>query len=207
VPFSAHPTIGKSANVSSSLWTCQLEEETKFMRSLVLAIILSSAASVTFAQSPYVGMQTRSIKALSEQQIADLKAGRGMGLALPAELNGYPGPAHVLELSDQLGLSTEQKARVQSLFDSMKAEAVPLGAKLLEQEAALDQQFASRSVTPKSLKAATTAIGVTQGELRGTHLKYHLQTAQILSAEQVQHYSTLRGYGSESQTQHHHNMQ
>ena len=81
------------------------------MRSLVLAIILSSAASVTFAQSPYVGMQTRSIKALSEQQIADLKAGRGMGLALPAELNGYPGPAHVLELSDQLGLSTEQGSR------------------------------------------------------------------------------------------------
>ncbi len=63
-----------------------------------------------------------------------------MGLALPAELNGYPGPVHVLELSDQPGLSAEQKARIQNLFDSMKAEAVPLGAKLLEQEAALDEQ-------------------------------------------------------------------
>jgi hypothetical protein len=177
------------------------------MRLLVFAIVLSFVASVALAQSPYVGMQTRSIKALSDQQIADLKAGRGMGLALPAELNGYPGPAHVLELSGQLGLSAEQRARVQALFDSMKAEAVPLGAKLLEQEADLDQQFASRSVTPESLKAATVAIGVTQGELRDTHLKYHLQTAQILSAEQMQHYSMLRGYGSASQTQHHHNMQ
>jgi hypothetical protein len=139
------------------------------MKSLVVAIVLSFVASVAIAQSPYAGMQARSIKALSEQQIADLKAGRGMGLALPAELNGYPGPVHVLELSDQLGLSTEQKARVQSLFDSMKAEAVPLGAKLLEQEAALDQQFASRSVTPESLKVATAAIGVTEGELRDTH--------------------------------------
>jgi len=80
----------------------------------------------------------------------------------------------VLELSDQLGLSAEQKARVQSLFDSMKAEAVPLGERLLEQEAALDQQFASRSVTPERLKVATAAIGVTQGKLRETHLKYHL---------------------------------
>jgi hypothetical protein len=131
------------------------------MRLPVVVIVLSLVASVAFAQSPYVGMQTRSIKALSDQQIADLKAGRGMGLALPAELNGYPGPAHVLELSDQLGLSTEQKAHVQSLFDSMKAEAVPLGAKLLEQEAALDQQFASRSVTPESLKVAAAAIGAT----------------------------------------------
>ena len=71
-------------------------------------------------------MQTRTIKALSDQQIADLKAGRGMGLALSAELNGYPGPIHVLELADQLGLSAEQKARIKDLFDSMKAEAVPL---------------------------------------------------------------------------------
>jgi hypothetical protein len=67
------------------------------MRLLVVAIVLSLVASVARAQSPYAGMQTRSIKALSEQQIADLKAGRGMGLALPAELNGYPGPAHVLD--------------------------------------------------------------------------------------------------------------
>ena len=150
-------------------------------------------------------MQTRTIKALSDQHIGDLKAGRGMGLALPAELNGYPGPVHVLELADQLRLSAEQKARIKDLFDSMKAEAVPLGAKLLEQEAALDQQFANHSVTAESLKATTAQIGVTQAELRNTHLKYHLQTAAILSAEQMQHYSMLRGYGSEPM-QHHHDM-
>ena len=172
------------------------------MRSFVVAIVLSFVASVDFAQSPYAGVQARSIKALSEQQIAE--AGRGMGLALPAELNGYPGPAHVLDLSDQLGLSAEQKARVQSLFDAMKAEAVPLGERLLEQEAALDQQFASRSITPQRLKTATAAIGGTQGKLQETHLKYHLQTAQILSAEQMQHYSVLRGYGSGVPMQHHH---
>jgi len=177
------------------------------MRSLVVAIVLSFVASVAFAQSPYAGMEARPIKALSEQQIADLKAGRGMGLALPAELNGYPGPAHVLELSDQLALSAQQKARVQSLFDSMKAEAVPLGERLLEQEAALDQQFASRSVTPQRLKAATAAIGVTQGKLRETHLKYHLQIAQILTPNQIQRYSELRGYGSTVPTQHLHQHQ
>jgi hypothetical protein len=177
------------------------------MKLVATSIGLSLLTTAAFAQSPYAGMQTRPIKALSEQQVADLNAGRGMGLALPAELNGYPGPVHVLELADQLGLSADQKARIQSLFDSMKAEAVPLGAKLLEQEATLDRQFASRSVTPGSLKAATAAIGVTQGELRDVHLKYHLQTAQILSTDQMQHYSMLRGYGPESKTKHHHNMQ
>src|SRR6516225_6779442 len=101
------------------------------MKLLAAAICLSFISQVTLAQSPYAGMQTRTIKALSDQQIADLKAGRGMGLAMAAELNGYPGPIHVLELSEQLALSADQKARVEALFKSMKMEAVPLGAKLL----------------------------------------------------------------------------
>ena len=121
------------------------------MKIIAVTICFSILSPVTFAQSPYAGMETRSIKALSEQQIADLKAARGMGLALPAELNGYPGPIHALEFGDQLGLFAEQKARIKDLFDSMKAEAVPLGAKVLEQEAALDQQFANHSVTAESL--------------------------------------------------------
>jgi hypothetical protein len=80
------------------------------MKFLIAAATLSLLATAALAQSPYAGMQTRPIKALSKQQVVDLKAGRGMGLALAAELNSYPGPIHVL--SDKLGLTPEQKARV-----------------------------------------------------------------------------------------------
>jgi hypothetical protein len=166
------------------------------------ALLLASTAAV--AQTPYAGMQTRPIKALSEQQLADLGAGRGMGLALAAELNGYPGPSHVLELADRLELSADQRASIQRLFDSMKAEALPLGSKLIEQEADLDQQFASRTVTPESLKASTAAVAVTQGELRETHLRYHLSTAAILGPGQMQRYAELRGYGDQPMRHHHH---
>lgn len=172
-----------------------------FILAIGVAVFVSSSAA---AQSPYAGMQTRTIKSLSSEQVADLRAGRGMGLALPAELNGYPGPSHLLELSDKLELSPDQKSRIKQLFDLMKAEAVPLGEKLLAQEAALDQQFAVRSVTPESLKEATAQIGVTHAELRNTHLKYHLQTVQILSADQMKKYSMLRGYSSDAPTHHHH---
>lgn len=165
------------------------------MRKWISAALLLTSAAATYAQTPYAGMQTRPVKALSEQQIADLSAGRGMGLALAAELNGYPGPAHVLELADKLSLSADQRASVQGLFDSMKAEAVPLGSKLIEQETDLDKQFASHTVTPDSLKASTAAVAATQGALRETHLKYHLSTAAILSPGQMQHYAELRGYG------------
>src|SRR5262249_16754704 len=164
----------------------------------VIASVILAVASA-HAQTPYAGMQTRTIKALSEQQVGDLKAGRGMGLALAAELNGYPGPAHVLHFADNLDLSPPQRthvhaSEVQRLFDSMKAEAMPLGIRLIEQEADLDRQFAGRTVTPESLKAATAAVATTQGILRETHLKYHLSTAALLNSAQMLKYAELRGY-------------
>src|SRR5258707_13174886 len=112
------------------------------MTRTTFAFVLMLVSSASIAQTPYAGMQARPIKALSEQQIADLQVGRGMGLALAAELNGYPGPSHVLELADKLDLSPDQRAQVQRLFDSMKAEAVPLGSRLIQQEAELAKQFA-----------------------------------------------------------------
>src|SRR5437588_1991114 len=125
------------------------------MRNWIGAALLLISAAAANAQTPYAGMQTRSIKALSEQQVADLSAGRGMGLALAAELNGYPGPVHLLELADQIGLSDQQRAGIRQLFESMTAEALPLGKRLLEQEASLDNQFSGRAVTTEVLRAAT----------------------------------------------------
>src|SRR4029079_14409865 len=125
--------------------------------------------------------------------VSDVGAAGGVALALPANLKGYRGPSHVLELADKLELSAEQRNRVQQLFDSMKAEAVPLGTVLLAQESARDKAWASRSITPESLKSAVEEIGVTQAALRNAHLKYHLQTVQILSADQTKRYSSLRG--------------
>src|SRR5687768_9981318 len=86
-------------------------------------------------QQPYAGFENRAIKALSDDEIADLRAGRGMGLALAAELNGYPGPSHVLEHAEALTLTPAQRQRTEAVFEAMKAEAVNLGERLIEQEA------------------------------------------------------------------------
>jgi Spy/CpxP family protein refolding chaperone len=161
----------------------------------VLSILIITSA-LGQSHQPYAGLQSRDIKALSEDQLRDLREGRGMGLALAAELNGYPGPMHVLELAERIGLTQEQHVRMRGLFNAMKAEAVALGAKLIAQEAELDRQFATRSVTSGSLSAATADIAATQGKLREAHLKYHLATVAILSPEQVRRYSELRGYAS-----------
>lgn len=179
------------------------------MRKAVLAAALIALPGVALAQShqPYAGMAQRPIKALSEQQVADLKAGRGMGLALPAELNGYPGPSHVLEHADALGLSAEQRARTKALFDAMKAEAVPVGERLIEQEAQLDRLFAAHQITPASLTVSTGAIGATQAQLRETHLKYHLAMMTVLTPAQIERYREVRGYADQGAPQHRHHRQ
>jgi hypothetical protein len=126
-------------------------------------------------QTPYAGLQQRPVKALSDQQVADLRAGRGMGLALAGELNGYPGPLHVLELADQLQLSAELRQRVQQLFDAMKAEATAMGETLIEQERALDREFAEARISPASLeqrdarKAARGSPEISSHHRRAAH--------------------------------------
>jgi len=170
-----------------------------------LVCFLATAPAPAQHAQPYAGLQGRAIKALSEQQIADLKNGRGMGLALAAELNGYPGPLHVIELRQELALSEAQVARAEELFRQMKAETIPLGEALIAQEAALDRQFAERRITPASLDETITKIGTAQAGLRAAHLRYHLEMLEILTPDQVRRYGELRGYaaGHDAPSQHH----
>jgi hypothetical protein len=145
------------------------------------------------AETPYAGLQERPIKALSADQIADLRASRGMGLALAAELNGWPGPLHALELAGPLALTPAQRARLEALLAAMRAETVPLGERVIAAEASLDRLFATRTVTPEALEAATAASGAALAAL-AAHLRCHLAASEVLTAEQSEHYAVLRGY-------------
>lgn len=173
------------------------------MRPWILALGLCTFAP-SFAQhgqhggeqhhQPYGGMQAREIKSLSAQQIADLRDGKGMSLALPAELNGYPGPAHVLELAQQLDLSEEQKNATGALFEDMQAEAKALGEQLIARERALDALFREGQVTEPAVRQAVLAAAQTQGELRLAHLNYLLRMMKVLKPAQIEKYNALRGY-------------
>ena len=163
-----------------------------------VAIAASAFAPITFAASPYVDDQSRSIKALSDQEMADYAAGKGMGFARAAELNGYPGPAHVLELADELTLSPLQRERTAALFRRMQTRASGLGTRLVDEERALDDLFASKSISRDALAKALSSIASLQSEIRATHLQAHLDQTEILSAAQAMKYWHLRGYAENS---------
>ena len=164
---------------------------------LMVGVALLIAVPVHAADMPYAGQQSRPIKALSDDDIAALQNGEGMGMAKAAELNGYPGPKHVLDLARQLQLTDGQWRGVQAIFDRMSAAAKPLGGKLIAQEQALDQLFAKGDITPDRLVVATAAIAELQGRLRSVHLAAHLETRALLSPDQIARYQQLRGYGDQ----------
>jgi len=131
------------------------------LRTPLLALAVSLLAVPVLADNPsmpYSGQQARTIKALSDEDIAALRKGEGMGMAKAAELNGYPGPVHVLALAGQLGLTKAQRRDVQAIFDRMSAAAKPLGGELIAQEQALDQLFAKGDITPDRLAAMTLPL-------------------------------------------------
>lgn len=182
------------------------------IKSIALCAILITASSV-FAQhsghhgqmqhgraaiaqtaTPYAGEQTRSIKALSAQEAQDWLEGKGMGLAKAAELNGYPGPMHVLELQDQLKLTSAQRQATEALMAQHKNDVRKLGAELVAAEQALDQAFSSKQIDAAAVERHTARIGALQAQIRASHLNTHLQQTRLLQGEQIAAYNALRGY-------------
>ena len=90
---------------------------------IVFAAAFATSATLAQHAQPYAGQQTRAIKALSDAEVDDLLAGRGAGLARAAELNGYPGPMHVLEHAQALKLTPQQRAATEALMAPMRAAA------------------------------------------------------------------------------------
>ncbi len=162
---------------------------------LLAAVSLSIAAPPPLA-SPYAGEEARDIKSLSAADVDELTAGRGWGLAKAAELNGVPGPRHVLDARGELALTNEQAARVEAIYDVMLADAKPLGERYVALERRLNVGFRSGELDEPSLKGRLEDIESVRAQLRFVHLVAHVKTARELSAEQIAGYNEVRGYGS-----------
>lgn len=166
--------------------------------------ILLGALAIPFAasaqhggHSPYAGMETREIKSLSETDIEELRRGGGWGLALAAELNGVPGPAHLLELRDEIGLSGEQVTAIESIFVEMQAESKQLGEQLIAAEMAIEDAFRNEDLDDETLRGLIDKAETVRSELRFVHLSRHLSTPPLLTEDQIETYNRLRGYGSD----------
>jgi len=167
-----------------------------FLILMLMPLSAFSAADPPY-KSKYAGEEKRAIKSLSEADIEELKNGNGWGLAKAAELNGVPGPAHLLEMKDEIDLSAEQVRAIEDLYNKMKQEAIPLGLELIELERELNNHFANRTISYELLGVLLERTAQVQKKLRYVHLATHLKTPNILTPEQIALYNRLRGYSSD----------
>ncbi|MDH5605892.1 MAG: hypothetical protein OEY93_03300, partial [Anaerolineae bacterium] len=144
--------------------------------------------------SAYAALLDSEIRGLDQETIEGYLTGEGLGQALPAELNGYPGPRHTIDMAEELKLSEDQLRQMQALFDKMHSETIPLGEQYLEAVAQLELAFREGTITEEYLKSQLIVITGIEAQLRYAHLSTHLATIEILSAEQIMQYNMLRGY-------------
>jgi len=149
-------------------------------------------------KSRYIGQEKRAIKSLSESDIDELMNGKGWGLAKAAELNGVPGPVHLLELKEDIALSKEQVEKIEAIYREMKKEAVEFGERLIELERELNDHFANGTIRDALLKDLLDKIEDTHKKLRYVHLSAHLKTPLVVSEEQIKQYNKLRGYSDDN---------
>ncbi len=163
-------------------------------------LILGFAAQASEAQhshtSKYAGHEKQTIKSLSPGDIAELKRGGGWGLAKAAELNGVPGPFHLLKMKHAIHLSDVQVSAISIIYERMKSRAIQQGETLIALERDLETHFRNRTITDAILRASLKAIAEARRELRYIHLATHLKTPKILTRDQISKYNALRGYSN-----------
>src|SRR5918998_307772 len=162
---------------------------------------MPSSAASSSQISPYSGQEIRVIKSLSDNDVQSLQNGTGEafgGIAKLAELNGYPGPRHVLDIAQELQLTDRQRMEIELIYQNMSNNAKSIGSAIIGVEQDMDEAFANKTITEENLIALLDKSANLYGQLRFVHLSAHLDTAQIMTTEQIQMYNEMRGYDGNS---------
>ena len=164
---------------------------------VLLTLVLACQATAQHEhRSPYAGHEGMEISSLTLEQLGELRAGEGTGLARAAELNHYPGPKHTLELATELDLSPGQVDRLTDVRQGMLEQAMDKGKEIIAAERELTELFRGDGPDDAAIQVLTAALGALYGELRAIHLVVHLRTAELMTDEQIDAYDGLRGYGN-----------
>ena len=163
------------------------------LSTLIVAFLLGQASTAQHVHPAPSSAVSGVPSGLTEETVRQLLAGEGMGLAKPAETNMYPGPKHVLELKNELAITSAQEEKVTRIRERMLVKALGLGRQIVEAERNLDAAFQAGTLTADAMAARVLAIAKLQGELRAVHLQAHFETRPLLTPAQIHKYYELRG--------------
>ena len=164
------------------------------MKHLLSLVLLAALAVPVHAQhhADHADASADVPSGLTAAERDGLLAGTGLGLAAPADRNGYPGPMHVLQFADSLALTDRQRSEAERLRADVLAAAVPLGAEIVAAETRLNALFASGRATPADIGRQSVEVAALRGRLRAVHLAAHVGMRGALTTDQIATYTRLR---------------
>lgn len=140
---------------------------------------------LAYANRTSPAQETQAIKSLTPDVVQGLQSGKPLEFAKAAQLNGYVSPQEVMQRDATLGLSNEQKSRIEALLRTAQSKAVELGLRLLDEERKLNRLFADKTANVATLSPITKRIGELHGQLYQAHLESHIAVTEILTPAQL----------------------
>lgn len=162
------------------------------LTAFLIAAAMPAAAQHGGQSGGQAGHQGRGHEAMQAREFRNLQQGRGMRMGRVADVNGYPGPMHVLEHAEALELSQGQLERSQEIRNRVKTRAPELGGQIVDAEKRLEAMFADGTVNPARMDSLLLEIAELRAHLRSLHLTAHLDQAAVLTEEQITKYKELR---------------
>ena len=169
----------------------------RHMRSAVITGFLMLGVTTAGAQhaghsagAPHDGHRAAEACTTEFEQV--IATGRGFGMAFAADQNGYPGPLHVLELRERLGLTADQVAKMETLMRDMFDQSRPKSARLLDAKAKLRRLFADGKADDGAVRTAVAEVERARSDVRLVHLLAHLRTRDLLFEQQRRAYHEAR---------------
>lgn len=132
------------------------------------------------------------VRTLSAQEVKVLRSGGGDEMVLAAELNGYPSPARVLEMGEELGLTPDQRFELARLNAITQGKARAMGDRIVVAEKNFDVFMAAAEQPIDLIRAHLDNIAGLHAALRGIRIASHMEAFDILTEPQRRQYAELR---------------
>lgn len=176
------------------------------MRQILFLTLLVLSCKLSFSQSDLKKSKVQNSKAANEllsinKQATTLaivdssKLSKTGEMVKVAEVNNYPDPSKVIEISKPLKLTPAQLNKLTTIKSSLEFKAKEMDKFINQQEKKLNDLFASGKAEEGSIIYYTNKLGLYEGELRNAYLQAHLKTRYVLTPVQLKKYNELEGLG------------
>lgn len=101
-------------------------------------------------------------------------------------------PKNVLELWEALNLTSEQLGKIKGIYDRLNQETKKLNNVVNEKEKTLNKMLPGKLEDENKLRELVMEIATLYGELRFSRIRANIETAALLTPEQLEWFKGLR---------------